>query len=215
MRILGIFASPVKSVVTGGTLTSDSTYYYRTFTSNDTLTVSRADLAATILVIAGGGGGGSSTASNTTGFGGGAGGSSGINNTSVTFAIGSTSVTVGGGGAGGPLGAPGQSGNGSGGSPSSIGATTSTGGGGGYGYLGGGNGGSAGSPGGVAGETAGTATRYRNTNGGALSPVSGFTSTGATISGYGNGGVGVYAQNATGAPGTQGIIVVRYLKSAV
>jgi hypothetical protein len=34
------FTSTLKSVVTGGTLSSDSTYFYRTFTGNGTLAVS-------------------------------------------------------------------------------------------------------------------------------------------------------------------------------
>jgi len=46
-------------VVSGGTLTSDSTYYYRTFTGNGTLSVSDLPITADVLVIAGGGGGGS------------------------------------------------------------------------------------------------------------------------------------------------------------
>lgn len=58
MPILGIVASGGhKPVVTGGTLYSDSTYYYRAFTANGTLSVTRADLAVDLLVIAGGGGG--------------------------------------------------------------------------------------------------------------------------------------------------------------
>ena len=55
--------------VTGGTLTSDATYYYRTFTANGTLTVSGGAITADVLVVAGGGG-----AAIDTGGGGGAGG---------------------------------------------------------------------------------------------------------------------------------------------
>jgi hypothetical protein len=55
--------------VSGGTLASDATYYYRTFTGTNNLVVSNAPVSADILVIAGGGGGG-----NNRGGGGGAGG---------------------------------------------------------------------------------------------------------------------------------------------
>jgi hypothetical protein len=45
--------------LSGGTLASDSTYYYRTFTSSDNLVLSNANLACDYLVVAGGGAGGS------------------------------------------------------------------------------------------------------------------------------------------------------------
>lgn len=61
------------SIVSGGTLSSDSTYYYRTFTGNGSLVVSSANLEADVLVIAGGGGGGSGDSGGGMG-GGGAGG---------------------------------------------------------------------------------------------------------------------------------------------
>ena len=51
------FTANTKSIVTGGTLYSDATYYYRAFTGSGTLTVSALDLSADVLVIAGGGGG--------------------------------------------------------------------------------------------------------------------------------------------------------------
>ena len=44
-------------VVTGGTLYSDATYYYRKFTSNGTLSVTNASISADVLVVAGGGSG--------------------------------------------------------------------------------------------------------------------------------------------------------------
>jgi hypothetical protein len=82
--------------VTGGVLTSDSTYYYRTFTSNGTLTVRNVNLVADLLVIAGGGGSGDN--------GGGGGGGGGvflqpsqlIGGTNATY---NYTVTVGAGGA--------------------------------------------------------------------------------------------------------------------
>lgn len=80
-------ASPI---VSGGTLSSDSTYYYRTFKSGtSTLSVSNASLTADALVIAGGGGGGAG--------GGGAGGV--VNLTNLTLTPGSYNATVGQGGA--------------------------------------------------------------------------------------------------------------------
>ena len=58
---LGVLAGQVTFVpptVTGGTLTSDATYYYRTFTANGDLTVTGGSLEVEVLVIGGGGGGG-------------------------------------------------------------------------------------------------------------------------------------------------------------
>lgn len=43
------------AVVTGGTLSSDSTYYYRTFLADGTLTVTGGSLSVDSLVVAGGG----------------------------------------------------------------------------------------------------------------------------------------------------------------
>lgn len=79
-------------VVTGGTLTSDSTYYYRTFNSNDTLAVSNNILIADFMIIGGGGGGGWNNAG-----GGGAGGY--IETLSYALPSGSHAVTIGSGGA--------------------------------------------------------------------------------------------------------------------
>lgn len=94
MPILGIVASGGhKPVVTGGTLYSDSTYYYRAFTGNGTLAVTRADLTADVLVIAGGGGGTINSQS-----GGGAGGYRYFS--SLTIAPANYACTIGAGGAG-------------------------------------------------------------------------------------------------------------------
>lgn len=55
----GVTASSyVFPTVTGGTLTSDSTYYYRTFTGSDNLVISDNSLEVEVLIIAGGGPGG-------------------------------------------------------------------------------------------------------------------------------------------------------------
>ena len=80
-------------IVTGGTLASDSTYYYRTFTGSGTLSVSNVSLTADILTVAGGGG--SSTHSGADG-GGGAGGL--LYSSSTSMPVASYTVTIGGGG---------------------------------------------------------------------------------------------------------------------
>jgi hypothetical protein len=56
-------------ILTGGTLSSDSTYYYITFTANGSLQISNQALTADVLIVSGGGGGGA-----TGGIGSGAGG---------------------------------------------------------------------------------------------------------------------------------------------
>jgi hypothetical protein len=103
-------------IVTGGTLTSDATYYYRTFNSSGTLGVNSAALNADYLVVAGGGGAaaGSSNAAGWAGAGGG-----GITFlTGQTFNIGNYTATVGAGGS-----------NDSSGSTSTLGNTNASGGG--------------------------------------------------------------------------------------
>ena len=103
--------------VTGGTLTSDATYYYRTFKASGTLGVSVATLLCDVLTIAGGGSAG--------GLGGG--GAGGIlYSPNQTFSSDMT-VTVGAGGSGASVFA------GYSGSDSSCGSLIATGGGGGGG----------------------------------------------------------------------------------
>jgi len=96
--------------VSGGSLASDTTYYYRTFTGNGNLSVTNAALTADILTIAGGGG-----ASNAGGSGAGAGGGAGgvVYSASQPLPVSTYSVTVGGGGAAGANTAatPGNQGN--------------------------------------------------------------------------------------------------------
>ena len=74
--------------VTGGTLTSDATYYYRTFTANGTLTISNMSLAVDALIVSGGGYG--------SGGNGGGGGAGGILSPSATLAVNSYPITIGG-----------------------------------------------------------------------------------------------------------------------
>jgi hypothetical protein len=87
------FSLVIPVSVTGGTLTSDSTYYYRTFSSTGNF-VSNISLQPDILIVAGGGGGGDRH-----GGGGGAGGYRAL--TSQTFAPATYTVTVGAGGGAG------------------------------------------------------------------------------------------------------------------
>ena len=113
--------------VTGGTLTSDSTYYYRTFTSNGSLTISNNTLSADVLCIAGGGSGGARV-----GGGGGAGGI--VYSSAQSLAAGTYGLTVGGGAtAATQNGATGLSGT-TGTSSTFAGLTTAIGGGGGGAY---------------------------------------------------------------------------------
>ena len=101
--MLGIMASQIaghlKPTVTGGTLTSDATYYYRTFTASGTLEITGGSLDAAVIVIAGGAGGGAGVMVNGNGGGGGGAGglfysSSGIYTTNQTITIGAGGVVV-------------------------------------------------------------------------------------------------------------------------
>lgn len=83
----------LSSVVTGGTLASDSTYYYRLFKSTGNLVVTQGSLTADVLVVAGGGGSG--YAANVPG-GGGAGGVS--YHAGRTIPVGTITATIGGAG---------------------------------------------------------------------------------------------------------------------
>jgi len=85
--------------VTGGTLASDSTYYYRTFTSSGNLVVSKGSVSMDVLSIAGGGaGGGPATGVYYVHGGGGAGGAR--YDASYSASPGTYSLTVGAGGSG-------------------------------------------------------------------------------------------------------------------
>ena len=139
-KLIGSVGEP-KPTVTGGTLASDSTYYYRTFTSNGTLTIQNASLSVDYLVIAGGGAGAWHT-NDGSNYGGPGGGGAGGYRTSIggsplSLTAQSYTVTV---GAGGVV-------NAGKGSDSVFSTITSTGGGGG-GLWTGGSGSSGGSGGG-------------------------------------------------------------------
>lgn len=91
-----------KTIVTGGTLTSDSTYYYRTFTANGTLTIAGGPIVIEYMLVGGGGAGGERSANYhfTGGGGGGAAIRSAVSLSNATsIGIGSYSVVVGAGGA--------------------------------------------------------------------------------------------------------------------
>lgn len=86
--------------VSGGSLTSDATYYYRTFTGSSSISTD-GPITADVLVVAGGGGaGGGGSRRYFSGTTGGCGGAGGTRTVSVTIPAGSTAITVGGGGSG-------------------------------------------------------------------------------------------------------------------
>jgi len=93
MLILGMLGSR-HATVTGGTLYSDATWYYRVFTSGGNFTVTNNSINVEALVIAGGGGGGDGPFA--TGGGGGAGG---LRFASMTLPSATYPVVVGAGGA--------------------------------------------------------------------------------------------------------------------
>jgi hypothetical protein len=167
------FTLPYTSV-SGGTLTSDATYYYRTFTSNGTLGIP-ATLTADVLMVAGGGGGGSS-------FGGGGGAGGVLATSSYSISAGSYTIAVGGGA---PRSAAADSTRGSNGNNTTGFGVTCYGGGGGGSYnnaytgLPGGSGGGGGSS-----ETSGTMA------GGAATQT-----TQSPFTGYGNRGGNSFGRN--------------------
>jgi hypothetical protein len=164
------FTSSVKPVVSGGTLSSDATYFYRTFTGSGALVVTNAPLVCDYLVVAGGGSGG-------TGAGGG--GAGGLrSSTGVTLLPNSYNAVV---GAGGP--------NGNGGSPangnaSSFNSLNTSGGGRGAVYSSAANAG--GSGGGGRGWIVTQSPGAGNSGG--YSPVEGFAGTATSVRGGGGGG---------------------------
>lgn len=86
-------------IITGGTVTSDSNYWYHTFTGNGTLNVANSPANVEVLVVAGGGAGGwgGTSFSNNAGAGGG-GGAGGVRYATLTLPISAHAVTVGAGG---------------------------------------------------------------------------------------------------------------------
>jgi hypothetical protein len=106
--------------VGGGDASSDATYYYRTFSSNGTLSVSGiASINYDYVLIGGGGGGAGSVGSNV--MTGGAGGGAGRVNTGSGTVSSTVAIVIGGAGPGGAASTAGTAGT-----ASSIGANTST-----------------------------------------------------------------------------------------
>jgi hypothetical protein len=217
------------AIVSGGTLTSDATYYYRTFTSTGQLSITGPSLSTNYLAVAGGGGGG--------GYGGG-GGAGGYLASTLTIPSNTYTVTVGGGGVGGSNvysvgGNGGDSsfynvlsyGGGGGGCYQSVnGSNGGSGGGGGISETSGSNGGSGGTgvsgQGNNGGQCVGLRTNgvYRGGGGGGGAGASGSTNGGGTTGGaggaglqwinnnyYAGGGGGKSAQSNAGGAGGSGI----------
>jgi hypothetical protein len=173
-------------VVTGGTLTSDATYYYRTFTGNGTLGVSGyAALVTDVLLVAGGGAGGFNY-----GGGGGAGGlvyaasQSYSSNATITIGAGGTINTIN-IGRGNP-----------GGNSTCTGVTTAVGGGGGggFGEYDGGAGGSGGGASSYTGQaySGGSATSGQGYAGGSVTGSGTRAGGGGGANGAGDVNVGFY-----------------------
>lgn len=168
-------------IVSGGTLTSDGTYLYRTFTSSGTLSVSGGTVDGT-YILGGGGAGGASGNGGSYG-GGGGGGAGGFRAPSTSTFSGTYNVIIGAGGSGGS--------NGNNGTP---GSTTTfngiSGGGGGNGGQGGGTSGASGNNGGGGSGGGGGGYAGGNYNGGSAGGV-----------GLSNAGGGTGANNAGGGGG--------------
>jgi hypothetical protein len=230
----GTIAPSAPPSVSGGVLTSDATYYYRTFTASDTLTVTNGSVSMEAIVIGGGGNGG--------GYFGGGGGAGGLlenfnmvltpNNYVVTVgAAGRNNTTFNGMtafGGGNGYGQAGGSGGGTYGNSYSYavgGASTQTSNGGGTGYgspgedytgygaypyfAGSGGGGAGGGRDGRYYPAWAAATGTGDNNGYAGGGAGNYY-----YSPFGGNGPGVGIPN-TGSANASGIVIVRYLKSEV
>jgi hypothetical protein len=201
------------AIVSGGTLSSDATYYYRAFTGTSNLIISNASISLDVLTVAGGGAGGR--------YGGGGGAGGIVYHASQSLSPGTTSITVG-GGATSYFGDAQSGGQAPSGNPSQFGSLQQAYGGGGGGLYqnnsgtsssganGGSGGGGAVTNGSNGSRNAGSstqvgvgATAYYGNNGGA--GVVG-TSTGAA-GGGGAGGAGVNAGTGAGGAGGIGISI--------
>ena len=162
----------------GGTVTSDSTYWYHTFTNTGVFTPNQS-VTADVLVIAGGGAAGFS-------YGGGGGGGGIFYATSQSLTAQNYAVTVGAGGSN-----RGSFGQGSNGSNSVFGSLTAA--------VGGGGGGAGVNPANIAGASGGS--------GGGGGPIAGggaTTQTGTGGTGYGFAGAAGYWDGGGGASGGGG-----------
>jgi hypothetical protein len=189
--LYGIAASGVGAKATGGTIFSDSQYYYHAFPASGTFTPTQS-ITADCLVVAGGAGGGRS------GGGGGAGGLLAFTSQSLT-ATGYT-ITVGSGGAGNNV--DGQTGT-VGGDSQFAALTLVKGGGGGGSYNA--NGATGGSGGGGGGFEGGTKTGGSATSGQGSAGGNGFNgSSSLNRAGGGGGGAGASGAAAASAVGGNG-----------
>jgi hypothetical protein len=182
------FTTNVQLYISGGTQTSDATYYYNTLTANGNIVNNTASpISIDYLVVAGGAAGGSGLA--------GGGGAGGYRASTASLAAATTyAVTVGGGGAGTTAN---QSRGASGGNSSLIGgaisiSATGGGGGGNYADVAGNSGGSGGGGGGTG--SVGTYNNGGSGNVGSYNPVEGYSGGRGTYWGnsqhYGGGGGG-------------------------
>lgn len=195
--LYGVATASVGAKATGGAISSDTNYWYHTFTFSGTFTPTQS-LSCDYLVVAGGGGGGGNQA-------GGGGGGGFKNGSSFSVTAQNYSITVGAGGAGtnNGTGTTGSNsvfssitanggGGGGGGANSSNGANGGSGGGGSGGNgSGGGSGGTA--NGGSGGNNGGTGSAYRGGGGGGA---------GASGANAPSGGLGSNSQAGAGGNGT-------------
>lgn len=189
--LYGIAAASVGAKATGGTIYSDSQYYYHVFGSTGTFTPLQS-LSADVLVVAGGGGGGVDN--------GGAGGAGGLSYQSArSLTTTGYSITVGGGGAAGT--SAGTKRGSTGGNSTFDTITSNGGGGGGEGTVAGVTGGSGGAGGYGA---SGGAANQGNTGGATGFGFAGGASSGSSPYACGGGG-GAGAVGATGTGTTAGV----------
>jgi hypothetical protein len=218
---ISVPSSPSSSVtvtgaatISGGTLASDSTYYYRVFPSSGSLEISNALVNIDAFVLAGGGGGGG--AYTDAGPGGGSGGL--VYYANKTTAPGSYTVTVGGGG--------GATGNGSNSQVGSLQQAIGGGGGrgsknndgisGGSGSGAWGNSSTVARVGGASTQELGTATSKYGFAGGNVSAPSTNWTKGSTAGGGGTGAAGGNNDNnAQGGAGGNGTDAFSSLLSAI
>lgn len=174
--------------VTGGTVTSDATYYYREFQSSDNFVIWQSSLTFDYILVGGGaaGNGGNQSTSYNGGGGGGV-----VYGTALAKTTGTYPVVIGGGG-GGCAGGGGQS--------TALGFTANGGNGGG-GYSGGG------------GYTWLNGVTYGQ-NGNSQSQVGGVGHGGSGPAGSGRGGNGAW-YNCDGGAGASGNFIIRYTRAQV
>jgi hypothetical protein len=227
--------------VSGGVLTSDDEFFYRTFTASGTLTITGGTLACDIVLAGGGGaGGGGYTQSSSTWCGGGGGGGGVSNLAGAGFVEGTYTVVIGAGGT-----SPDRSNafSGTGSYILNVGPFTMGGGGGDGAWVQNGKVGASGGGGSfVYGDSSGSVNGWSGTPGQGTNGASGagggngggFTNsngTGITINGvvYGSGGVrfgssapantgrggGVTLNVGPGGFGGSGVLILKYRKGDV